>query len=232
MEQPQFVDYYELLMVSPNADRTMIEWAVRLMLTRYGPKSPETADQQKYDLVKAAYRALSDPARRSAYDAERADLLRSAAVSAVGEANEVNAAQPPIPRGEHGRLHPEAIRVQHEASAEDVRVQQRLRQAVLSALYEVMLKRPRSAEAGRAEIARTVGCRTDDLEFPIWFLREQEMLRTSVQGLYEISVKGVEWVESGGVPHLCPSAADPLLLPPSSETAAELTAATGFRRTR
>lgn len=198
MSATEFVDYYDFLMVSPQADKAMLEWAVRLMLTRYGPKTPETADEAKYETTKAAYRVLIDPLKREEYDklwlmrngqpgpAEPVKRERRATTSRPG--------QPPFDK----------ICVELEATEEDVRLQVRMRQAVLSALYDVLITNPRNIELGRAEVAKTIHCRIDDLEFPIWFLRECGLIKTSNAGDYSITADGVKWVESGGVPHLAP----------------------------
>lgn len=215
MSATEFVDYYDFLMVSRQADKAMLEWAVRLMLTRYGPKTPETADASKYETTKAAYRALIDPVKREEYDqlwakhnsqpgpAEAGKRERRAAPSRAGH--------PPI----------EKICVELEATEEDVRLQVKLRQAVISALYDVLITNPRNIELGRAEVAKAIHCRIDDLEFPIWFLRECGLIKTSNAGDYSITAEGVKWVEAGGVPHLAPKSSPKMVeeLPTSARRA-------------
>lgn len=209
MESASFTDYYAFLMISPEADRAMVEWAARLMLTRYGAKNPHTADPEKHELVKTAYRTLVDPQRRAAYDKlwkERTQTPKpngaaQPAASAPDESKGSGGGHGERRNGD-GRVPLKKIKVEHTATIDDARVQRRLRQAVLSILYDVMITNPRNPELGRAEIARAVGCRVDDLEFCIWFLREEELLKTSNSGLYAITSKGVGWVEDGGVPHL------------------------------
>jgi len=193
----EFVDYYDFLMVSPQADKAMLEWAVRLMLTRYGPKTPETADAEKYETTKAAYRALIDPIKREEYDQlwvkHKGQQPRpTEAGKRERRASPSRAGQPPL----------EKICVEHEATEDDVRLQVRMRQAVISALYDVLITNPRNIELGRAEVAKAIHCRIDDLEFPIWFLRECGLIKTSNAGDYSITAEGVQWVEAGGVPHL------------------------------
>lgn len=200
-------------MVSPRADKAMLEWAVRLMLTRYGPKSPETADEQKYELTKAAYRALADPDKRKEYDQLWAKHKSQPVLAEAGRRERrasMRDANAPI----------ENVCVELEATEEDVRLQVKLRQAVLSALYDVLITNPRNIELGRADIAKAVHCRIDDLEFPIWFLRECGYIKTSNAGDYSITADGVKWVEAGGVPHLAPK--------PMSKAVEELP--TGARR--
>lgn len=217
MPSEQFVDYYEFLMVSPTADRAMIEWAVRLMLTRYGKKNGEHADPAKYELVKEAYRTLADPKRRELYDSLRRD---QAGPEAPVEPFEMpgNAVVPHKPKDQ--RITIESVKVEQTATVADVRLQKRLRQGVMSSLYDIVVTRPRNPELGRAEIARAMGARIDEVEFTIWFLREMGLLKTTNQGLYAITAEGVEWVENGGVPHLTekPKDSSPDPRPASSET--------------
>lgn len=200
MSATEFVDYYDFLMVSPQADKAMLEWAVRLMLTRYGPKTPETADAEKYETTKAAYRALVDSAKREEYDKLWVKHKGQPGPAEAGKRERRNspsrAGQPPL----------EKIQVELEATEDDVRLQVRMRQAVLSALYDVLITNPRNIELGRAEVAKAIHCRIDDLEFPIWFLRERGLIKTSNAGDYSITSDGVQWVEGGGVPHLAPKA--------------------------
>ena len=218
----QFVDYYEFLMVSPTADRAMIEWAVRLMLTRYGKKNGEQADPDKYELVKEAYRTLADPKRRELYDSLRKDQVEPEPEPepAPGPVASEDQALVPADAARKGqKVAAESIQVEHTATVADVRLQKRLREGVMSALYDIVVTRPRNPELGRAEIARAMGTRIDEIEFTMWFLREMGLMKTTNQGLYCITAKGVEWVEDGGVAHLTDRPKDaPEPRPASSET--------------
>jgi hypothetical protein len=198
LAEKQLPDYYEVLMISPQADRPMIEWAVRLMLSRYGKKDGQEAQPEQLLLIKEAYRTLADPKRRAAYDKQQREAQppskAPAGVSAEPQLMPVQSAG--------GRLTSSDIRTTLTATRTDVRFQQKLRQGVLSALYDVFITEPRNPELGRAEMARAIGARNDDLDFTIWYLREQALIRTTNQGLYTITSKGVEFAENGGVPHL------------------------------
>lgn len=197
MSSDQFVDYYEFLMVSPSADRAMIEWAVRLMLTRYGKKNGDHADPAKYELVKEAYRTLADPKRRELYDNLRKDHVGPE----PGPVEMPAGAMVPA-RAKDQKVTIESIKVEQTAKISDVRLQRKLREGVMASLYDIVVTRPRNPELGRAEIARAMGARIDEIEFTLWFVRELGLMKTTNQGLYAITAKGVEWVENGGVPHL------------------------------
>ncbi len=192
----EFIDYYELLMVSPRADRGMIEWAVRLMLSRYGQKGGKTADPEKCEQVKEAYKTLVKPEEREAYDKLHETHCGSPAVS--GSRPQLA----PRPGRETPAIDPSTIRLEPLATPWDVEVNKIMRQACLSTLYDVLVTRPRNPEADRVEIARAIGVSSDDLEVTLWFLRESGFMRTTHQGAYSITAKGVEWAEAGGIPHL------------------------------
>ncbi len=202
----------------------MIEWAARLMLTRYSAKNPHTADAEKHELVKTAYRTLVEAERRAAYDklwAQHVGTQQPASEEPEGSEPDASAPENSAERrvGKGRGLPLEKINAEFTATLEDARVQRRLRQAVLAALYDVIITNPRNPELGRAEIARAVCCRVDDLEFCMWFLREKELAKTSNSGLYAITSAGVEWVEGGGVPHLS-EATGPHIVPGKPAAAA------------
>ena len=70
MNQNQFVDYYEDLQVSPNADMETIERIYRLFAKRYHPDNSTSGDAEGFNIITEAYRLLSDPEKRAAYDAK------------------------------------------------------------------------------------------------------------------------------------------------------------------
>lgn len=168
------IDYYEFLMISPTADRQMIEWAARLMLARYDPQKSKTPDEKKCQLAKEAFRTLADPKRRAAYDAE------------------LGAKQPTTTR----------LGVKASVTRQDVIEAQQMRQTIMLLLYQAVLRNPRDPDVGRTELARQVGVATQDLEFGLWFLRERDWITATQAGSYAITVIGAEWVEAGGVPQL------------------------------
>src|SRR5579871_2242430 len=61
-------DHYELLQVSQNADPEMIHRVYRLLAQRYHPDNTVTGDENKFRELTDAYKVLSDPEKRAAYD--------------------------------------------------------------------------------------------------------------------------------------------------------------------
>ena len=57
----RFVDYYELMQISPNAELDTVQRVFRMLVARYHPDNPHTGDINKFLLLRQAYETLSDP---------------------------------------------------------------------------------------------------------------------------------------------------------------------------
>ncbi len=64
-----FVDYYEALQISPNADQETVHRVYRVQAQRFHPDNQETGDAGAFRLISDAYQVLSDPQKRADYDA-------------------------------------------------------------------------------------------------------------------------------------------------------------------
>ena len=56
-----FVDYYEVLQISPNADQETVYRVYRVQAQRFHPDNKETGDAAAFRLISDAYQLLSDP---------------------------------------------------------------------------------------------------------------------------------------------------------------------------
>jgi curved DNA-binding protein len=65
-----FVDYYEVLQISPNADQETVHRVYRIQAQRFHPDNLKSGDAQRFRSVAEAYQILSDPRSRASYDAE------------------------------------------------------------------------------------------------------------------------------------------------------------------
>jgi curved DNA-binding protein len=68
-EESTFVDYYEMLRVSPGAELESIQRVHRALAARYHPDNLETGDLERFLLVNEAFKVLSDPEKRKEFDA-------------------------------------------------------------------------------------------------------------------------------------------------------------------
>lgn len=70
MSSKPFVDYYELLEASPNANSGAIERLFRYAAKKLHSDNGNGYDAEKFSAIIAAYDTLRDPATRAAYDIE------------------------------------------------------------------------------------------------------------------------------------------------------------------
>lgn len=162
-----FVDYYELLQISPNADPETIHRVFRIMASRYHPDNKETGDNEKFLLLTKAYSVLSDPARRASYE----NLHR-------------NQRAQPLP----------VFGLKEFAEGLEGEVNRRL--GILSLLYNRRRTNPENPGISLLEFETVMSFPREHLEFAIWFLREKEYVRTGNNSDYYIAAVGVEYLES------------------------------------
>jgi len=79
------VDHYTVLQVNTTAEPAMVDGAYEFLSRRYDPKTPDTGNAAIYDRLVEAYQVLSDPVKRTAYEAERS--VNKASDVAKGERN-------------------------------------------------------------------------------------------------------------------------------------------------
>jgi curved DNA-binding protein CbpA len=63
-----FVDYYEILQVSPNADAETIRRVYHIQAQRFHPDNLDTGNAETFRRISEAYEVLSDPELRASYD--------------------------------------------------------------------------------------------------------------------------------------------------------------------
>ena len=165
MTKEAFVDYYEILQLSPNADSETIEKVFRLLAKRYHPDNTQTGSSNKFGLLSEAYRALSNPEKRAAYDVkyESAQVRR--------------------------------WRIFMDASAsEGAEADRRMQQGVLSLLYIARRRDTDNPGMGIFELEKLLGCPEEHLEFHIWYLKEKGWVQRTDTGGFAITASGVDAV--------------------------------------
>jgi len=63
-----FIDFYEIMEISPNANSGTIERIYRYLAQRHHPDNRETGDRHRFDALLEAYNTLKDPVKRAQYD--------------------------------------------------------------------------------------------------------------------------------------------------------------------
>jgi len=165
MENDSFLDYYEILQVSSNADRETIDRVYRLLAKRYHPDNAGTGDAVKFDSLTKAYRALSDPEKRAAYDAKYSN----------NQAHRWSLYFKTSPR---------------EGASED----RQIYQGILYLLYVARKRDSSHPGVGIVELERLLGFPENYLEFQIWYLKEKGWIQRDETGGYSITASGVDTV--------------------------------------
>jgi curved DNA-binding protein CbpA len=172
MNEDYIEDYYEDLQVSPNADQETIERVYRMLAKRYHPDNGCSGCVDKFDVVTKAYRVLSDPAKRAAYDA-RYEQIRNRRWKLAEAARS-------SPNGNGNR-------------------DREIRNAVLSVLYIERRNDPSAASVGLWQLEKIVGWPEKILEFHTWYLKEKGWIQRTDSGGYAITVVGIDVLEESGL---------------------------------
>jgi curved DNA-binding protein CbpA len=166
-EASKFVDYYETLEISPNANSGTIERMFRFLAQRSHPDNKDTGDRASFDGVMEAYETLKDPVRRAQYDIEHKNHS-SVRWKLTEEASD-------------------SKNIDHDAE-----IQNRL----LSILYVKRRQNIREPGIGNIGLERLVGCPVEHLEFHLWYLKEKGWIRVTESGMLAITAEGVDRTNS------------------------------------
>jgi hypothetical protein len=179
-------DYYEALQISPNADPEMIHRVYRLLAQRYHPDNGDSGDEASFRAITDAYKTLSDPEKRAAYDVNlhgyrqirwRLFDQRQAAVGKLAEKSK--------------------------------------RRGILDLLYTARRNQPSAPTMTLLELEDLLGCPREHLEFSLWYLKENGLIVRTDNGRYSATAKGVDWAEAEEAAeqtradHLLPAGSNP-----------------------
>ena len=167
MTQDAFIDYYEVLQVSPNADLETIERVYRFLAKRYHPDNLQTGDAERFRVINHVYHIVRDPEKRAEYDVkyEEERALTWQIFVKASQDDDI-----------------------------DIEADRRIQQGILSLLYISRRREPANSGMGSFELERLLGVPEQHLEFHIWYLKENGWIERSDTGKFAISVTGVEAV--------------------------------------
>jgi len=168
MSGEPFVDYYELLQLSPTAETDTIQRVFRLLAQRYHPDNRQTGNEQMFQSLLKAYQVLSDPVERAAYDVEHREAKR---------------------------VHWQVFD-QQSAMASGPEAEKRKREGILGVLYRKRQMQPQQPGMNLRELEDVLNIPKEHLEFAIWFLKESQSIKPGDNGRVLITVKGAEEYEA------------------------------------
>lgn len=158
-----FIDYYELLEISPRATPETIERIFRYFAKRYHPDNRETGDERRFSDLVEAHNALKDPVSRAQYDILYGEYL--------GHSREL-AEEASDPR----------------LVEKDTIVQAR----VLSVLCAKRRQDVNNPGIGDEELERLSGCAREHLEFHLWYLKAKGFIGRTENGTFAVTVEGID----------------------------------------
>jgi curved DNA-binding protein CbpA len=181
MEARGFVNYYEVLELSPSASAEAINRSFRYLARRYHPDNQATGDRSRFDAVLEAHDILKDIAKRAEYHEEHKHCLPPLRPSAGDESERIEA-----DGGADGGDR-EAF-VDGFGIERDVSIQNNL----LTLLYFRRRRNIREPGMGDAELERLTGCPPEHLEFHLWYLKAKGWIAAGEDGLLAITIEGVD----------------------------------------
>lgn len=164
-------DWYDVLQVSPRADSETILRVFRYLAKRLHPDNPDSGNAEQFSRIMEAFRVLSDPELRAAYDSryERAQERR-------------------------WRI------FDHDTATDNVSGDRLVRESLLKLLYTARRGDPDHPGLGIVHIEQILGVPEQHLKFHVWYLRENGWVTRLENGLLAITAAGVDHVLDIGGP--------------------------------
>lgn len=163
MTNEPFIDYYEILQVSPNAHADTIDRVFRFLAQRYHPDNHETGDPEQFKIVVRAHDVLRDPEKRAKFD-----LNYKAAM--------------------HNRWQLRKELYDDESPESDLMIQNR----ILLILYLNCRRDIANAGMGNNTPGNILDVPHESLDFHLWFLKEKHYIYRTENGQLSITVDGIE----------------------------------------
>jgi curved DNA-binding protein CbpA len=163
-----FVDYYELMQISPNAELETVQRVYRMLAARYHPDNANTGDMERFLKLNQAYQVLSDPPTRAEYDADyRAHHLEPIEVFSLRDF---------------------AMGIDGESNR---------RMGLLCLLYNQRRTNAEQPGLSLLEFEKLMSSPREHLVFTIWYLKDKGYLKQTEDSSYAITSAGVDYVETG-----------------------------------
>ncbi len=167
MDNPIFIDHYELLQVSQTADTETIERVFRLLAKRYHPDNSTSGNASRFNEVHTACTLLSNPEKRAQYDVQY-------------DQEKTNQWQV----------------FDQSAAGDDRNQDQRLFHGILSLLYVARRRDPEAGGMGEYHLERTLATPREHLAFPLWYLKKRGWIEKLENSVLAITVDGVDMIGS------------------------------------
>ncbi len=166
-ENDSFVDYYELLRVSPGAEVESIQRVHRALAARYHPDNTETGDLERFLRVNEAYQVLSDPVKRRDFDQQYENRKES-----------------PLP----------VFLTKEFAEGVDGEINRRI--GMLCLLYTQRRANQAAPALSVLEIEQKMSIPREHLVFTIWYLKAKRFIQQDDRSSLGITAEGIDFLEN------------------------------------
>jgi curved DNA-binding protein len=160
-----FIDYYDLMQISPNADEDTIKQMYRYLAKKWHPDQSQ-GDPERFRQLSEAHRTLTNPERRAAYDL-RYQRFWEAKWNLAADASDSRSFE------------------------EDKEV----REGLLSLYYVQRRSKMNDPGLGEMEVARLMRIPIHLIEFHIWYLKEKGWIQRLDSGKLCLTALGVDEAE-------------------------------------
>jgi curved DNA-binding protein len=162
-----FIDFYEVLQISPNAELETIKRVYKLLATRLHPDNPSTGAPERFRIIKQAYETLAAPDKRAIYDFAREQR-----------------AQGPLPVFE---LNEFALGVDGETNR---------RIGILCLLYNSRRANEDKPGLSIMDLEKLMGFPREHLGFAVWYLKSKQYVTSGENSDIVITSEGIDHLES------------------------------------
>ncbi len=167
MNGDSFVDYYDLMQLSPNADGDTIQRIFRHLAQKWHPDRPD-GNPERFKLLVEAQKVLSNPETRAAYDVKYQRFWET-----------------------KWKMASEASGSQGFMDDKD------MRERMLSLYYVERRSKMHDPGLGEMEVSRLLRIPIELIDFHIWYLKERGWVQRLENGQLAITASGVDQVEKG-----------------------------------
>ena len=205
MAAAEFTDLYEILQVSPNAEKDTIKRVHQMLSLKYQLAAPENNAVAYFAKLQEAAATLLDSQTRAAYDLSRqlasppvqADAPAAMPAPAVVSPSKVGDLPVPVEAAAEAPVEAGALNLGRFREGLDIKEQKRVRAGLVEICYQQRILKPRVPALSMKQLEDGMALTVHDLEGPLWYLKETDLIRVSDAGNYAISVRGMNAIEAG-----------------------------------
>jgi len=162
-----FIDYYEVLQISPRAELETIKRVFKLLAVRVHPDNPATGDAEQFRKLKEAYETLSDPSRREVYD---------------------------LALEEHAQEPMQVFEMSEFSAGVDGEMNRRV--GILCLLYNSRRANEDKPGLSIMDLEKLMGFPREHLAFAVWYLKNRQYVTSGESSDIVITSEGIDYLES------------------------------------